>query len=97
MTAVETYRRRPTTVEMLLWDGTKERADQIREWVGVIPDDEHLWACMITAGKDGSLWNSQEMCWIPLPIGHRVVRGALGEFHPISAEALARTYELVAE
>lgn len=95
---IEKFRKVPIEVETILWDGTPERAQQIKEWVGkrdtheprfLLPEDiTGVW-------NEANVWNDQEHCWIPCPVGHRVVKGLLGEFYPISPEAVEKTYEAV--
>ncbi|GGM26932.1 hypothetical protein GCM10011608_09660 [Micromonospora sonchi] len=86
MPPVERFRRRPTTVDTMLWDGTPARAQQIRAWVG----DHRFW--LDDATPTASVWNDQEHEWFPVPVGHRVVRGVLGEFYAVSPDAIQATY-----
>jgi hypothetical protein len=93
---VETYRKRPVTVETMLWDGTRERLAELERWAGNLRDDPTASPRFIVdADMNGAIYNDQEHCWINCPIGHRVVKGSLGEFHPVSPEAVAKTYERV--
>lgn len=98
MSAIQTFRKRPLTVETMLWDGTPERAQQIKTWVGLALSNEPGFLDvheLAGVNHNARLWNSQERCWLPVPVGHRVVKGALGEFHPIGPAAVAETYELI--
>lgn len=92
---VEQFRRRPTTVDTILWDGTPERARHIKAWTGrradgvrrfLLPSD--------SAGQweQAHVWNEQERDWFPVPVGHRIVRGRLGEFYAVSPDAIQATY-----
>ena len=83
------YRKKPVVVETVLWDGTN--VDELREFCGSGPEG-FLFEPPAGVGR-AAVWNDQEHAWIPLPAGHRVVRGLLGEVYPISPEALAATYE----
>lgn len=95
---VEVFRKKPVEVETILWDGTPERAEEIRAWTS----ESHHGAPMFLLPEDvqddwdeARVFNDQEGCWIPCPVGHRVVKGRLGEFYPISPAAVAETYERV--
>jgi hypothetical protein len=86
---VTRYRRRPVVVEMLEWTGAN--AEAVREFCGRGAEG---WRFEPPAGAGrAAVWNDQEHAWIPLAVGHRVVKGALGEVWPISPEAVAATYE----
>jgi hypothetical protein len=86
---VTRWRRRPVVVEMLEWTG--ENAEAMRQFCGRGAEG---WRFEPPAGAGrAAVWNDQEHAWIPLGIGHRVVRGALGEVYPVSPEAVAATYE----
>jgi len=77
------FRKKPLTVETLEWTGENYRS------LSAFTGQQVRRAAM--GGLE--VWNEEERDWIACPIGHRVVRGALGEFYPISPEAVARTYE----
>lgn len=92
---VERYRRISTAVDTILWDGTPERARHIKAWTGrradgvrrfLLPSD--------SAGQweQAHVWNEQERDWFPVPVGHRIVRGRLGEFYAVSPDAIQATY-----
>lgn len=99
MPPVETYRKRPLTIETMLWDGTPQCAAQIRAWAGprADGDGEQFFAAyeLPDAPEHAQVWNAEEGCWIACPIGHRVALGAMGELYPVSPAAVAATYELV--
>jgi hypothetical protein len=93
---IERFRKRPIVVETILWDGTPERAEEIRNWIGDGLEGESLFLApeeMSGVNEHARVWNDQEHCWIPVPLGHRVVKGALGELYPISPAALVETFE----
>lgn len=86
---VAVYRKRPFEVQMVRWDGTESRARFLRSWThGYFAVDDDTGA---------SVYNDQENCPVAVPVGHQVARGTLGEFYPISPDALAATYESPAE
>jgi hypothetical protein len=88
------YRKKPVTVSMILWDGTGRAAAEIAAWVGEV--DPGVPGFRVAAGAEGAeVWAAQEECWVDCPVGHHVVRGRLGEYYPISAEALAQSYDYV--
>lgn len=96
---IETFRKKPITVDTMLWDGTPKRAEAIKAWVGQVPgsgstfgflppgqyDDEHVYA---------RLWVAHNRDCAPLPIGHRVVAEIDGSgYYPLSPEGLSAGYE----
>jgi hypothetical protein len=92
---VETFRRISTTVDTMLWDGTPERARHIKAWVGYLDSGEPKFLLPSEATgvwEHAHVWNDQEGDWFPAPVGHRVVRGRLGEFYSISPDAIKATY-----
>lgn len=82
------YTKKPLTIPTLEWTGSN--ADELRAFCE--PDDTEYNIQFTDGGV--KVWNDQEHCWIPVPVGHVVARGALGELYPISPEALARTFDL---
>lgn len=94
---IETFRKKPVIVDTVLWDGTWERLAEIRDW---IDSATTTWpeqpAFTFDPASGLRLWNDQENCYVDCPVGHRVVKGRLGEFYPISPAAVAETYERVA-
>jgi hypothetical protein len=100
---VEVLRKRPLTVETMLWDGTQGRAATIKAWVGnrVTADGEVLDECRFLLPEDitgtwehAHLYVDHQQTWTPLPVGHRIAREADDRgFYPLSPEAVAQTYE----
>lgn len=84
---VQRFRTRPTEVDALQWDGIN-----LAELTGFTGPG----IVKVTGGGD-QLWNTQERCWLPLPVGHWVIRGLLGEFYPVSPAALTAKYTLSKE
>lgn len=94
---VEVFRKLAVEVEAVVWDGTPERARFLKEWT-VQPNGTPgflLTTDGLDKWEDARVWNNQESCWVACPEGHRVVKGRLGEFYPISPAAVAETYERV--
>lgn len=96
---IETWTGKPRVVEMMLWDGTAETGDAIAEWVGFSTDGGRLWRVRHGKAPDvfAEIWNTQELCWVNCPVGHRVAKGRLGEFYPISPAALEAGYVLAVQ
>lgn len=91
---IERFRKRPVEVETMLWDGTESAAEAITEWCGLTAFQWYV----DRGSRFAQLWIEHQQDWMPLPVGHRVVREADGRgFYPISPEAVAQTYEPVAE
>jgi hypothetical protein len=89
------FRKRPVVVDTILWDGTPEAAAELVAWCGWLNDNpaQSPRFLSIEGGGLAQVWNDQERCWIDVHVGHRVARGALGEFYPISPEAIDATFE----
>jgi hypothetical protein len=88
---IEIYQRRPAYVEMILWDGSADSFYEIRDWVGISPDVGGP-GFRFNAHDIAEVYNGEEHGWIPTPVGHRIVKGPVGEFYPISPAALALSY-----
>lgn len=84
MPEVERRRKRPLPVEMLLWDGTNS---------GQVDEFTVDRARFGDRGDQLEVWNDQERAWMPVPVGHHVVRSTLGELYPMSPEAREKTTE----
>ena len=79
---IERRRKKPDVIEMLLFDGAN--GEQVDDFTGGL----------VSFGRpDGQIevWSSQEEAWIVIPVGHRVARGVLGEFYPLSPQAYQET------
>jgi hypothetical protein len=85
---VHYYTKKPLTIATLLWDGTN--ADEVRVFANGGEEEEYSFR-----KQDGGIqvWNSQEQCWLNVPVGHHVARGALNGLYPISCAALAWTFD----
>jgi hypothetical protein len=96
--SIEYFRPKRAIVEMMLWDGTDERAAELIAWCGINGSGT---ACFQRHWFKGSsrasaaVWNFHELCWIPFPVGFRVMRGPFGEYEPLSPEAVAQGFEAV--
>lgn len=91
MSRVEHWTGKPRVVEMMLWDGTQEASKAISQWVGVDENGDTNWIPPEPASP-AQVWNTQEHCWVSCPVGHRVAKGRLGEFYPISPAAIEAGY-----
>lgn len=94
MTATLRYRKKPITVDTIEWTG--KNIDAVQAFVGLNADCTQFEFILDTDGT-GIVWAEHEQCWVAVPIGHRIVRGALDEHYPISPQALAATYDLVTD
>jgi hypothetical protein len=93
MPEIERRRKKPLVVDVLLWDGTNY--GQVRDFAGGDPEGGRN--AMLLQSRELAVWNNQEQVWFDIPVGHYVVRGALGEMYGLSPEAYATTYEPAAE
>ena len=89
MPEIERRRKKPLVVDVLLWDGTNY--GQVRDFAGGDPEGGRN--AMLLQSRELAVWNNQEQAWFDIPVGHYVVRGALGELYGLSPEAYATTYE----
>jgi hypothetical protein len=84
------YRKRAVTVCGIPWTGANE--DAVTAFAG-----GGKFTPYALAGNGAlEVWNEQERHWLPCPVGHVVMRGALGELYPVSPAALRCTYDPVA-
>jgi hypothetical protein len=93
-------RKKPVEVETILWDGTGERADEIKAWVGDQYADGGESAFLLPDEMPGprvehaELWVAHNGSWSPLPVGYRVARELDGSgFYPLSPEGAFAGYE----
>lgn len=81
----------------MLWDGTDERRQQIKAWVGVRDNGECRFLTpdeIAGVARHCLLWVDHSTTWVRVPVGHRVVAENDGNgFYPISPEAVAATWE----
>jgi hypothetical protein len=92
MPEIEHRWKKRLPIEVLPWDETNFK--QVREFAG--KDRHGTWNARLDAGLL-SVWNDQECAWIAIPVGHRVVKGALGELYPLSPKAYSDTTEAVGD
>jgi hypothetical protein len=95
MPEVIVRQKKPVKVRTLEWDG--DNLDELLVFCGPFPGG----SAPLFAGPDPAdgvyasarVWNTQEHCWVLVPVGHHVVQGPLNEFYPLSPAALELTYE----
>lgn len=95
--SVERWQKKPVTAEMVLWDGTPERAEFLKEWTAdcspggpgfLLPDE------MFGVHEHARLWVAHQRTWTWVPVGHRVVKEQDGDgFYPLSPGGHAAAYE----
>lgn len=98
---IEHYRRRPFIQATMLWDGTPDRADALKAWVGTAPNGTpgflpaaEACAALHVDIPHALLWVAHSSQWIDLPVGHRVVAELDGSGHyPLSPEGLRAGFE----
>jgi hypothetical protein len=89
------YRKRPVVIEAFQWvGGDTEILDRFlgQNWGRAdakdVPweheDDEAI-----------VVWNTAEKLWLPVPVGHWIIRGIHGEFYPCDPAIFDLTYEEV--
>lgn len=96
MTSIETHRKKPVDVQMMLWDGDPFTARDIQDWVGEAPSDQ--WAFLTVeelagVNEHAQLWVAHNGSWTSLPVGYRVAKEIDGSgFYPLSPEGFAAGY-----
>jgi len=94
MPEIRYFRKKPIPVPMLEWTG--ENLEQMQEFVGLLQEPEDIPIRKFYQSPSGAkVYNTEELAWIPCPVGHYVAKGANGEFYPISPDVLAKTYDEV--
>lgn len=98
---IEKLRKKPVEVETMLWDGTDERAVEIKAWVGSAFDDHpaFLMPAEVTGwAAHALLWVAHNRDWCSLPVGYRVAREIDGSgWYPLSPDGAAAGYEMPGE
>lgn len=100
------FKKKPIAVPMIEWTG--ENMDEIREFTGNIDvvsaqdTDQVPYPLPKFLVKDvlpirAEIYNTEELAWIPVPLGHFVAKGSNGEFYPISPAVLEQTYDEVTD
>lgn len=95
---IETHRKKPVDVQMILWNGTADRADEIKAWVDHQYADGSDSAFLLPGEMPGDhehaeLWVAHNGSWSPLPVGYRVAKEIDGSgFYPLSPEGFAAGY-----
>lgn len=78
------FRRRPTVVDAILWQG-EFNCEEVFAFLGLEhPDDEMDHSVIHIPTLEGT---------ITAPAGDWIVRGTTGEFWPVKPEIFAATYE----
>lgn len=96
---IELLRKKVVDVETMVWDGTPERAEEIKEWVEDQYADGSKSAFLLASEMPGThehaeLWVAHNNSWSPLPIGYRVARELDGSgFYPLSPDGARAGYE----
>ena len=97
-TTPQRFTKRPVTIEAIQWDGTKESASHILDWM-------FSWA--IDRGASANYMDSQRTGGEPLiaietlegtmlaSSGDWIIRGVQGEFYPCRDDIFRQTYEAV--
>lgn len=87
------YRKLPVEIEACQWDGTRDSAREIGQWLA---DNGE--------GHMGALLKGNEMVSLLIPTlegtmeassGDYIIKGVAGEFYPCKADIFEKTYEVV--
>lgn len=86
MQAVRTLRKLPVEVQAVLWDGTEKALDDIIDFI----NDEDLFEYV---GQSISIYNTDQGIFIPVPVGHWIIKGVNGELYPCSQDIVSKIYD----
>lgn len=92
------YVKKPITVDAIEWRGgdTECLKDFCgNDWARV--NDLDIYSMVEWAGSAVEIvvWNKLERFWLPVPVGHFIIRGIDGELYPCAPDVFRRTYEPV--
>ena len=82
----KTYRKRPVTIEAMLYDGTPETCIPLHDWIGI----EHGGT---GENCDAGVYIDTLEGQMHVSVGDYVIRGVEGEFYPCKPGIFAATYE----
>lgn len=85
------YRKRPVVVDAILWTGgTYSRLTEFcgQNWSRA---DVHEMSYEDDP-EQVIVFNTKEQCWIPLRVGHWLIRGVCGELYPCAPDVFDQTY-----
>ena len=88
MNAPAKYRKRPVVIEAMQWTG--DNAEQIIRWAGTVNvrSSSSRPETLRVSTLEGDLFAG---------IGDWIIRGVVGEFHPVRADIFEQTYEPVGD
>lgn len=89
------YVKRPVQVEAWRWDGGDTAQLDLVLGLNWGRADAHEVGWDHADDDEIVVWNSLERTWVPLPVGHWLIRGVLGEFYPCDNDAFHLTYKWV--
>ena len=87
------YRKKPVVIEAFQWQGGDfEILNRTlgNNWTRADARDiawEH------DDSEEVVVWNTAEKVWLPVPVGHWIIRGVHGEFYPCAPAIFDLTYE----
>lgn len=93
MSDVQRFRKKPVVVEAFRWYGG--------DWAILDRTLGNNWGRadakdIVWEHEDPDevvVYNTAEKCWIPVPVGHWIIRGLHGEFYPCDPDIFDLTYE----
>lgn len=91
------FRKKPVEVEAFQWTGDAAACElNLRLGYNWGRADAHDVAWEHDDDQELVIWNGAEKLWLPVPIGHWIIRGIKGEFYPCAPDIFDATYEAVA-
>jgi hypothetical protein len=89
------YRKRPVEIDAVQWTGGDYKWLNYFAGLNWGRADAHDVEWNHEDGEQIVVWNTLEQMWIPVPVGHWVIRGVRGELYPCEPAVFAATYEPV--
>ena len=90
------FRKKPVEVEAVQWNGGEYKLLDAfcgRNWGRADAVGDETWPSRIEDKEQVVVFNIAEQCWLPVPVGHWIVRGIRGELYPCAPDIFSVTYE----
>lgn len=87
------FRKKPVTIEAMPYDGSRQSAEAVREWITTSTDDEHS-ATFTVDGDTVTEFGIETLEGrLTASPGDWIIRGVVGEFYACKPDVFADTYE----
>jgi hypothetical protein len=92
------FQKKPVIVEAIQWKGGDYKIlDEFcgRNWGRADAVGQEVWPSEISDAEQVMVFNTAEQSWLPVPVGHWIVRGIQGELYPCKPDIFEATYQWV--